>query len=135
MLFVDGWFSVNVDPLICGNEKQRCVIMGTSSEMEEKQNKTNKGTTGKRKSELNPKTLKQKQPRKPTFVLQRLSTLGGKDHRNDPDLYRGNVEAFVIHHSIRERCLLFASHLFHIQTSLNVGSKQEAMHAAETLRW
>lgn len=23
MLFVDGWFSVNVDPLICGNEKQR----------------------------------------------------------------------------------------------------------------
>lgn len=42
VLFVDGWFSVNVDPLICGNEKQRCVIMGTSSEMEEKtkQNKT-----------------------------------------------------------------------------------------------
>lgn len=36
MLFVDGWFSVNVDPLICGNEKQRCVIMGTSSEMEKK---------------------------------------------------------------------------------------------------
>ena len=94
-------------------------------------NKTNKGTTGKRKSELNPKTLKQKQPRKPTFVLQRLSTLGGKDHRNDPDPYRGNVEAFVIHHSTRERCLLFASHLFHIQTSLNVGSKQEAMHAAD----
>lgn len=31
MLFVDGWFSVNVDPLICGNEKQRCVIMGTGS--------------------------------------------------------------------------------------------------------
>lgn len=32
MLFVDGWFSVNVDSLICGNEKQRWVIMGTSSE-------------------------------------------------------------------------------------------------------
>lgn len=37
MLFVDGWFSVNVDPLICGNEKQRCVVMGTSSVMRNKQ--------------------------------------------------------------------------------------------------
>jgi hypothetical protein len=33
MLLVDGRFSVNVDPLICGNEKQRGVIMGTSSAM------------------------------------------------------------------------------------------------------
>lgn len=33
MLFVDGWFSVNVDPLICGNKKQRWVIMGTCSAM------------------------------------------------------------------------------------------------------
>lgn len=41
MLFVDGWFSVNVDPLICGNEKQRCVIMGTSSVIGN--NKTTKG--------------------------------------------------------------------------------------------
>lgn len=39
MLFVDGRLSVNVDPLICGNEKQRCVIMGTSSEMEKKKTK------------------------------------------------------------------------------------------------
>lgn len=33
VLLVDGWFSVNVDPLICGNEKQRCVITGATSEM------------------------------------------------------------------------------------------------------
>lgn len=77
-------------------------------------------------------TLKQKQARGPTFVLQRLSTVRKKDHRDEPDLHMSDVEAFVIHPSTRARCLLFSSHLFHIQTSLNVGSKQEAMHAVDT---
>ena len=31
MLFVDGWFSVNVDPLICGNEKQKVCDYGEPS--------------------------------------------------------------------------------------------------------
>ena len=55
MLFVDGWFSVNVDPLICGNEKQRCVIMGTGSAV-------GKNRSTKRQTKL--KTLEQNQPRR-----------------------------------------------------------------------
>lgn len=66
MLFVDGWFSVNVDPLICGNEKQRCVIMGTGSAV-------GKNRSTKRQTKL--KTLEQNQPRRLTFVLQRLRLL------------------------------------------------------------
>lgn len=87
MLFVDWWFSVNVDPLICGNEKQRCVIMGTGSAM---------GKNRSTQRQTKPKTLEQKQPGRLTSVLQRLKLLEVVPGMSE-SLQTSDMESFVIH--------------------------------------
>lgn len=80
MLFVDGWFSVNVDPLICGNEKQRCVIMGTSSEME-KTNKTKQQQANERVNQIQRLSNKNNPEGHPLYYKDRVRC------GDEPDLH------------------------------------------------
>lgn len=53
-----------------------------------------------------------------------------EDNRNEPSVHTSDVGASGIPHSTH-RGLLLMNHSFHIQTSREVGSRREAMHAAE----
>jgi hypothetical protein len=72
MLFVDGWFSINVDPLICGNEKQSCVIMRINSVTSKQINQ------GANQTEDSRTKITQK-----AFCITKIEFLGIKNYRNE----------------------------------------------------